>query len=244
MSRIPENRIFTLDRVRLRLDAARHPWEAAEKAAIAAHWAREQVERPWLFNGTMIMHRGLDLEDGVLDGVSHQVPYAALMRFVKARPDADVWHLAGSAVIQSSDNAIMLIKMAQHTANPGSVYAPAGVLDPSDIRDGMVDVEGSIRREALEETGLDTLTMRADPQLLGWRRRREVSIFRRFTAEETADQLLARIRVHIRHASEQEVEDVLAVRSVEAAGPTAPPNIQALLRHHFSGAEPGISSPG
>lgn len=244
MSGLPENQIFALNSVRLRLDADAHPWQTAEHKAIEAHWAREQVERPWLFNGTVILHRGLGFRDGVLEGVSHRVSYAALLHFIHVWPDADVWHLFGSAVILSSDNAMVLVRMGTQTANAGKVYAPSGSLDCSDIRDGMIDVEGCIRREALEEVGLDALAMRAEPQLLGWRRRGLIAVFRRFAAEETADQLLARMRMHIKHAPEQEVEDVLAVRSTDEAGPTTPAYMRALLEHHFSEAEPVFSKLG
>lgn len=243
-SGLPENQIFAFDSVRLRLDAGMHPWQATALEAIDAHWAREEVERPWLFNGTVMLHRGLELEDGLLDGFSHQVSYATLLHFLHIYPDADAWHLFGSAVILSSDNAMLLVKMGPQTANAGKVYAPAGALDRSDIRDGMIDVEGGIRREALEEVGLDPLTMRAEQQLLGWRWRGMVAVFRRFFADEPADQLLSQMRAHIKHAPEQEVEDVLAVRSTDEAGSTTPAYMRALLEYHFSDAEPAFSKPG
>ncbi len=234
MAAIPENRVFGIDSVRLRVDPAEHPWRAAEHAAIEAHWAREQVERPWLFNGTVIMHRGLRLEGGAISGVSHRTPYAALLHWVKTQPEADIWHLFGSAVILSSDGAMMLIRMAAKTANPGKVYAPAGSLDESDIKDGMVDVEGSIHREAREETGLDLTRAEAEKQLLCWRQGGRVAVFRRFRLDATADQLAARIREHIRTDPEQEIEDVVVVRTPEDAGPTAPPYMQAMVDFHFA----------
>jgi len=35
--------------------------------------------------------------------------------------------------------------MNSHTLNASKVYFPAGVPDPSDIVDGMVDLDGSVR---------------------------------------------------------------------------------------------------
>ncbi|MCZ4289936.1 NUDIX hydrolase [Hoeflea alexandrii] len=234
MAAIPENRVFGIDAVRLRVDSAEHPWRMAEHATIEAHWAREQVERPWLFNGTVMMHRGLALEDGAISGVSHRAPYAALLHWVKSQPEADAWHLFGSAVILSSDGAMMLIRMAAKTANAGKVYAPAGSLDESDIKDGMVDVEGSIYREAREETGLDLTRAAAEKRLLCWRQGGRVAVFRRFLLEETADVLAGRIREHIRTDPEEEIEDVVVVRAPEDAGPTAPPYMQAMVDFHFA----------
>jgi hypothetical protein len=35
------------------------PGWSPTRAAVEAHWAREEVERPWLFNGTVMLHRDL-----------------------------------------------------------------------------------------------------------------------------------------------------------------------------------------
>ncbi len=236
-STIPENRIFSLDAVRLGVDAGEHPWLVSERAAINAHWAREQVERPWLFNGTIMIHRGLTLEHGVISGTSHRAPYAGLLHWVRTQPEADVWHLFGSAVMLSSDGAMLLIRMAAKTANAGKVYAPAGSLDESDIKGGAVDVEGSIIREAREETGLDLAHAAAERHLLCWRNGRRVAVFRRFRFPETADMLAERIREHIRTDPEEEIEDVVVVRAPQDAGPTAPPYMQAMIDFHFAAPE-------
>ncbi|MDF1609364.1 NUDIX hydrolase [Hoeflea sp. YIM 152468] len=240
VSRIPLNRVFSLEAVRLRVDEGEHPWQTAEREAIAAHWAREQIERPWLFNGTVMMHRDLRLVDGTIAGTSHRAPYAALLHWVKTQPEADVWHLFGSAVMLSSDNAMLLIRMAAKTANAGRVYAPAGSLDESDIRDGQVNVEGSILREAMEETGCDLTLAAAEKRLWCWRRGRRVAIFRRFRLGQPAALLVERIREHIRTDAEQEIEDVVVVRAPGDAGPTVTPYMQAMIDFHF--AAPGSQS--
>ena len=240
LSAIPENQVFSLDAVRLRIDAAEHPWRVAEQGAIAAHWAREQVERPWLFNGTVMIHRGLQLEGDLLSGISHRAPYAALLHLVGTRPAADAWHVFGSAVILSSDNAMLLIRMAAKTANPGKVYAPAGSLDESDIRNGTVDVEGSILREAREETGLDLSRAETETGLLCWRGNGIVAIFRRFRLGQPAAVLVERIRDHIRSDAEQEIEDVVVVRAPGEAGPTAPDYMQAMIDYHFATPAPQV----
>lgn len=232
-SGIPEHRIFSFDAVELSVDPAEHPWRFAEAEAIDAHWAREQIERPWLFNGTSILHRGLHLEDGVISGVSHRVPYAALLLVVKTWPPVDVWHLFGSAVILSSDGAMLLIRMAARTANPGKVYAPSGSLDETDIKGDRVDVDGSIVRETREETGLDLSHAQAENRLFCWRRGGLVAVFRRFRLAESADVLVERIRDHIRTDPEEEIEDVVVVRAPQDAGPTAPPHMQAMVDFHF-----------
>lgn len=241
MSSIPENRVFSFNAVQLSLDPAEHPWVAAQHSAIADNWERDQIERPWLFNGTVLLHRGLQLENSVISGTSHRAPYAALRQLVATMPDADanadVWHLFGSALILTADNAMLLIRMAAKTANPGKVYAPAGSLDESDIANGVVDVGGSILREAREETGLDLSGAVAENRLLGWRSGSLVAVFRRFRLEETADVLVSRMREHIRTDPEQEIADVVVVRRPEDAGPTAPPYMQVMIDFHFTATE-------
>ncbi|MDP2149374.1 MAG: NUDIX hydrolase [Parvibaculum sp.] len=234
-SGIPENQVFSLDAVRLAVDPAEHPWRLADQAAIEAHWAREQVERPFLFNGTILLHRGLRLDEGVISGISHRAPYAAILHWVKTQPQADVWHLFGSAVMLSSDGAMMLIRMAARTANAGKVYAPAGTLDDSDIKDGRVDVEGCILREAMEETGYDLSQAEPERGLLAWRQGGRVAVFRRFQLDEPASVLTARIRDHIATGVEDEIEDVVVVRRPGDAGPTMPPYMRALVEFHFHG---------
>lgn len=234
-SGIPENQVFALEAARLRLDGGEHPWRVGEREAIDAHWAREQVERPWLFNGTVMLHRGLRFQDGAISGVSHRVPYAALLHWLKTRPEGDVWHLFGSAVILSADNAMLLIRMAARTANAGKVYAPAGTLDEADIVGDQLDVDANMRREAREETGLDLSMAEAEARLLGWRRGRIVSVFRRYRCAEPAEALVARMREHVRTSPEQEVEDIVVVRSPSDAGAAAPAYMQALIEFHFGG---------
>lgn len=234
MAGIPEDQVFELNAVRLGLDPSEHPWCVSEAAAIAANWAREQVERPFLFNGTVMMHRGLELADGVISGASHRVSYAALLHMINHQPMTDAWHLFGSAIILSSDNAVLLIRMAAKTANAGKVYAPSGSLDEHDIVSNRVDVDASMVRESFEETGIDLTRAAAEDRLFGWRSGRRVAVFRRFRCAESADVLADRIDAHARSTADQEIDGAVIVRKPVDAGPTAPPYMQALLNFHFA----------
>ncbi|WP_110033230.1 DNA mismatch repair protein MutT [Hoeflea marina] len=234
MAMFAEDSFVPLDHVTLRLAEGPHPWQLAERDAVEALWARERVERPFLYNGTVIMHRGLAMQGGGITGISHAVPYAVLLHWLEAQPaEADIWHLFGSPVIVSSDQALVLIRMAQRTAGAGRIVSPGGSLDLADIRDGVCDVEGNMAREMAEETGLDLAHARAEPQLTGWRRGHRVTVFRRYHFDRTAAEIAAAIEAHIASEAEPEADAAVVFRNAGQITGAVPAHMRAMIRFQF-----------
>jgi len=91
-------------------------------------------------------------------------------------------------------------------------------VDENDIVDGHADVEGNMRREVLEEIGLDLNEAAADPGYYATHLNRSVTLLRVFRFPWTAEDMLRRIEAHILVSEEDEVDGVVAIRS---ADPTA-----------------------
>lgn len=232
---IPEGRIVPIAGVDFRVEAGEHPWHAANRAEVERHWEAERVRRPFLFNGRIVMHRGLTLlPDGRVAGTSHVVPYANLLYFL-SRPnrEADIWHLFATPVLVSCDGAVLLTRMSERTANAGRIYSPSGSLDPDDIRDGACDLDGNMAREVREETGLDLDAARAEEGGFLHAERHVVSAFRRFRFDRPAAELAAEMTAHIAAEEDPEVVEAVIVRGPADITPAVPGYMAAMLHFHF-----------
>lgn len=207
----PEGAIFPIEGFEIRVSRAPHPFSTGREGAILDNWRTEIAANPALFNGQMLLQGDVSISKAGIRTTAHPVSFSTFLLWRKSRPDVVGHHLFGLPVIVSSDGAVIAIRMAQHTANPGKVYCAAGSLDENDIVDGVCDLEANMAREVAEETGLDLRQAVADPGLHALHFDRIITIFRSYRFAATAEELLAVIDRHMRTDTEQEIDGAVAI---------------------------------
>ena len=222
----PEQTVFAVPRVELRVLSEDHPVHLENSAEIRANWDREIAANPALFDGRMVLHRKLSVGPDGIAGEGHVVPFSTFLWWRRQAIRDGAFHVFGYAVIATADGALVAIRMGQHTANPGLVYFAAGSLDENDIVDGHCDMDGNIRREVLEETGLDLHDAVADDSYYASHLQRAVTVFRVFRLPLTAEEIVARIERHMPVADDKEIAGAVIIRS---ADPKAAPYHASML---------------
>jgi hypothetical protein len=195
------------------------PIDPATRLRIDAHWWDLLSANPRLWNGQVFgtlapgWPGGIKVTDGVLTATAVEGDYASYLAWRDwGFPEIGIRNLFGSALILSSDGALIYGVMGGHTANAGKIYPPGGNLEPRDVRpDGVVDVVRSIELELEEETGLRARDAEIQGLLLCVDGPR-VAIGRVFRFDEPADRLVARIRATLAADPNPELADVMALR--------------------------------
>lgn len=151
-------RIERIDAVDYRLEPK--PWRFSidEAEAIDRHWNKLQAANPHLFNGRVFLMHSSAVETQedrlILRGGAFETEYKAFLAWRDFGFPGDAANCFAMAALVSSDGAFMLGRMGAHTASPGRIYFPAGTPDPDDVKGDMIDLEGNVLRELVEETGI------------------------------------------------------------------------------------------
>ncbi|WP_275783344.1 NUDIX hydrolase [Pararhizobium gei] len=208
-----ERTVFSVDRIQLPVIGGPHPYAIAERDSIARNWQQEVAANPALFDGPMMLPRWIRIEDGVISGDMHMVPFSAFLLWRKTRPLDAALHIFALPVILSSDGAVIAIRMAAHTANPGRVYCAAGSLDPSDVEDGFCNLDSNMAREVREETGLDLADATDVAGLQAMHDNGVVTVFRVYRFSVTARDLINCIDRHLAADAQPEIDEAVAIHS-------------------------------
>jgi 8-oxo-dGTP pyrophosphatase MutT (NUDIX family) len=219
---------------RLDLTFAPCAWPFAEawRAAIDTHFAGLRRQKPALFNGrVLLMHRFAVSEDA-FHGAYLETDYASFLAWRDWDfPDKTMHNCFGMGAVRSSDGAFLLGVMGSHTANAGKVYFPAGTPEPRDVVDGVVDMDGSVRRELAEETGLIADGMDAQP---GWHvifAGPRIALMKVLRTHETAESLRQRALNHLAGEAQPELAGVRMVCGPADIDPGMPSHVSAFLHH-------------
>jgi 8-oxo-dGTP pyrophosphatase MutT (NUDIX family) len=198
-------RFETVEAIDIRVESYDWPFAWERAGDIDAHWQKLCAARPHLFNGRVFLFRKMEIADARLTGVCFEVDYKA---FLAQRdfgyPDRQAFNCFAQGALRAPDGAFLLGEMAAHTANGGRIYFPAGTPDPSDLREGRVDLDRSVLRELTEETGLAAEDISPEP---GWTviyERQMIACLKPMRLKLDRDTAFKRIAAHI--ASEQQPE--------------------------------------
>jgi len=230
---LPRDAIVPVRRAAVRLDPRQHPFERENGPAIDANWQQETARNPALFDGKVVLLSSLDYAGGALNGTCHAVRFATFMLWRKTRPLGSAEHAYAHAMPVTSDNALVLIRMAGHTVNAGRAYFAAGSFEPQDFRGGMADIDFNMVREVTEETGLDLTGCGRDP-IFHLRSSEGASvIFRRYYLPEPAEVVAERIRAFVAAEAEPEIEGPVIVRDARDLPDNPALHIPSLIEWHF-----------
>lgn len=213
-----------------------HPAEAGERAAIAAAWAKALAEKPKMFDGRVLLGETAQVRDGVLEVAFREVGFSFMIWRREFPPERrPLLNAFGAAAVVSSDGAVLLGRMGDHTANAGRVYFPCGTPDLGDVVGDMVDVDGSIDRELAEETGLGPAEALAGPRRLAVFHGPMAAYVRVYSSPLDGDALHRSVSAHLAAEREPELLAAILKRRGDPLGPEIPTYARAAIGALFAG---------
>jgi 8-oxo-dGTP pyrophosphatase MutT (NUDIX family) len=234
-----------VDRVDCVLESVPWPFARDQAAAIDAHWAAAVARKPMLFDGRVLLQTRGQAEtaaDGarVFRGAYTEVAFREFLAWRDfGHPVLGFRNGFGMAALRGSDGAFVLGEMGPQTANAGRVYFPSGTPDRSDLSDGAVDIEGSVRRELAEETGLSLADLAFAPGFVVLHDAVRVCFMKRVDAREPAAVLADRIRATLATEDNPELCGIHIVRGPSDLTPAMPVFVAAYLRRAFGPSQSG-----
>ena len=220
-------RVSTLD-----LKVRPFDWAFARerRGEIDAHFAEKQREKPDLWNGRVLLGRNTVRSGEHLAAEYFETDFASFLAWRDWRfPDPNIFNGFGMGALRSSDGAFLLGEMAGHTSNAGRIYFPAGTPDLDDVRDGALDLTGSVVREIAEETGLDAADYAMDAHWTCVLTGPSVALIRILRVDRTGEALRAQVEAYLARESRPELRAVHLVRSCADLKAAMPVFVTAFL---------------
>jgi 8-oxo-dGTP pyrophosphatase MutT (NUDIX family) len=228
--------IGTLDRADIRLAPWVWPFAVQRRGEIDAYFAKLQRERPGVWNGRVLLLNHYEIRERVLHGTCFETDYASFSAWRGLdHPDASVFNVFADAAVLTADGAYLVGEMAPDTAAAGKLYFPSGTPEPDDLdASGMLDVEGNLRRELLEETGLNAVELSPEPGFSLVRDGGYIALIKTLRARQSAQELRNRMMKYIESEERPELIDIRIVRSAADFDRAMSPYVMAYLTHCWS----------
>ena len=226
------HRITTLD---LAVRPIAWPFAEERRAEIAVHFAEKQRERPKIWNGRVLLGRDAVFTDGHLAATYFETDFASFLAWRDwGFPDKAVFNGFGMGALRAADGAFVMGEMAQHTANAGRIYFPSGTPDLDDVRDGALDIPGSVVRELGEETGLTTADYWAEPDWHCVVTGPSIAMIQVLNLSVPGDVARARIEANLAREDEPELSAIHLVRGMSDLTPSMPRFVTAFVEQQFA----------
>jgi hypothetical protein len=226
------HRVSTLD---LPVEAWRWPFAEARRAEISAHFTEKQREKPATWNGRVLLGRNPVLSGDRLSASYFETDFASFLAWRDwGFPDPSVFNGFGMGALRCADGAFVLGEMGQHTANAGRIYFPSGTPDLSDIRNGSVDIPGSVTRELEEETGLASGEYQSEPDWHCIYTGTAVAMIRLLHVSMPGEALRERIERNLAAQDQPELSAIHLVRSARDFTPAMQRFVTAFLEAQFA----------
>jgi 8-oxo-dGTP pyrophosphatase MutT (NUDIX family) len=233
---VPDIEIGTLDRAQITFAPWTWPFAVAARGKIDDYFTKLQRERPGVWNGRVLLLNRFEIRERVLHGSCFEADFASFCAWSEWQcPDAGVANIFAAGAVLSADGAYLVGEMASDTAAAGKLYFPCGTPEPADLDgNGTLDLEGNVRRELLEETGLDADELAAEP---GWSLVRDgsyIALLKTLKARQGAQDLRDRIMRYIENEERPELVDIRILHSPADFDRAMPRFVTAFLTHCWS----------
>ena len=212
-------------------------WPFAEtgRAEITAHFAELRREKPKMWNGRVLMGRHPAFDGDRLIASYFETDFASFLAWRDwGFPDKEVFNGFGMGALRCADGAFVLGEMGQHTSTAGRIYFPSGTPDLDDVRDGAVDIAGSVAREMEEETGLVPGDYRSEPDWHCIYTGHAMAMIRLLHVDMTGDALRARIEANLALQQLPELSAIHLVRGTRDLTAAMPGFVTAFLEAQFA----------
>jgi 8-oxo-dGTP pyrophosphatase MutT (NUDIX family) len=235
-SSVPDIEIGTLDRAEIRFEPWLWPFAADRRGEIDSHFSELQRARAGVWNGRVLLLKSFAIEARVLRGTCFETDYASFCGWrAFGRDQEGIVNVFADAAILTADGAYLAGEMASYTAAAGKIYFPSGTPEPDDLdATGLLDLEGNVRRELLEETGIDAGELAPQQGFSYVRDGGSMALVKTLRAQQNAQQLRSRIMRHIASEERPELVDIRILRSAADFDPAMPRYITAFLTHCWS----------